>query len=193
LIYDVCSIDLELPMTAKAHAIAPGARPPRATPARQRAGAEAADAQEKVESPADSFLDLYRAEPLARVALVKEGLPASYLDKLARRMNITKDRLLPTLGIAPATVSRKLREARPLSTDDSARALGMARLIGQVEAMVQASGDAQGFDAAVWLARWLGEPLAALNGAPPATLMDTAEGQAMVSNLLARMQSGAYA
>ncbi len=35
--------------------------------------------------------------------------------------------------------------------------------------------------------------MAALGGKRPADLMDTAEGQAIVSNLVARMQSGAYA
>jgi putative toxin-antitoxin system antitoxin component (TIGR02293 family) len=139
------------------------------------------------------YLGVYFAEPLTRVTIVKEGLPATYLDMLAKSLNITKDRLLPTLGIAQATVSRKVRLGQPLSTDDSERALGMARLIGQVEAMVQQSGDPTGFDAAKWLAGWLDEPAPALGGRAPSSLMDTAEGQAMVSGLLARMQSGAYA
>ena len=140
-----------------------------------------------------SFLDVYFAEPLTRVTIVKDGLPADYLDKLAKSLGIGKDRLLPTLGIAQATVSRKVRLGQRLSTDDGERALGMAKLIGQVEAMVQQSGDPTGFDAAKWLAGWLDEPVPALGGRTPSSLMDTAEGQAMVSGLLARMQSGAYA
>ncbi|KQP35911.1 hypothetical protein ASF44_19590 [Pseudorhodoferax sp. Leaf274] len=108
-------------------------------------------------------------------------------------MKMPKERLLPTLGIAPATVSRKVRQALPLSSDDSERALGMARLVGQVQAMVEESGDPEGFDAAQWLAQWMEEPLPSLGGARPSELMDTSEGQAMVSNALARMQSGAYA
>lgn len=140
-----------------------------------------------------SFVEVFRAEPLARVRLIKEGLPADFLDRLSRQMNMPKERLLPALGIAQATVSRKVRESKPLSSDDSERALGMARLVGQVEAMVQESGEPDEFNAAEWVAQWLEEPLAALGGQSPADLMDTAEGQAIVSNLLARMQSGAYA
>lgn len=140
-----------------------------------------------------SFVDVFRAEPLTRVRMIKDGLPADYLDQLSRRMKMPKERLLPTLGIAPATVSRKVREAKPLSSDDSERALGMARLVGQVEAMVEDSGNPEGFSAAEWVAQWLEEPLPALGGRRPSDLMDTAEGQAMVSNLLARMQGGAYA
>ena len=140
-----------------------------------------------------SFVDVFRAEPLARVQIIKAGLPAIFLDQLSREMNMPKERLLPALGIAQATVSRKVRESKPLSSDDSERALGMARLVGQVEAMVQESGDPENFKAAEWVAQWLEEPLAALGGQRPADLMDTAEGQAIVSNVLARMQSGAYA
>lgn len=140
-----------------------------------------------------SFVEVFRAEPLTRVKLIRDGLPADFLDQLSRQMKIPKERLLPSLGIAQATVSRKVRESKPLSSDDSERALGMARLVGQVEALVQDSGEPKGFNAAEWVAQWLEEPLAALGGQRPADLMDTAEGQAIVSNVLARMQSGAYA
>lgn len=180
-------------MVEKAAARTSGARkPPRGLTSLGAIGVSEVDVPRFVLSDTP-FLEIYLAEPLMRITMVKEGLSAGYLDKLAKSLNITKDRLLPTLGIAQATVSRKVREGKPLSTEDSERALGMARLIGQVEAMVQQSGDPTGFDAAKWLARWLEEPLPALGGRPPSSLMDTAEGQAMVSNLLARMQSGAYA
>lgn len=66
-------------------------------------------------------------------------------------------------------------------------------LIGHLEAMVQESGDPNGFDPAAWMARWLNEPLPALGGARPIDLMDTMEGQALVSTVLAQLQSGAYA
>ncbi len=140
-----------------------------------------------------SFVDVFHSDPLTRVKLIKAGLPALYLEQLSRAMNKPKEWLLPALGIAQATVSRKARDSKPLSSDASERALGMARLIGQVQAMVQESGNPEGFNAAQWVSQWLEEPLAALGGQRPVELLDTAEGQAIVSNLLARMQSGAYA
>lgn len=139
-----------------------------------------------------TFVDMFRAEPIERVRLIKEGLPAQLLDELSQSMKMPKGRLLPTLGIAAATVRRKVRESKPLSTGDSGRALGLARLVGQVECMVRDAGRPTGFDAAAWMGRWLEEPIGALGGRRPADLMDTAEGQAIVSNLLARMQSGVY-
>lgn len=140
-----------------------------------------------------SFLDVFRAEPIARVRIIKDGVSTSYVDRMARAMGMPKERLLPALGLSPATVNRRARESKKLSTEDSERVVGMARLVGQVQAMVNESGDPNGFNAAEWVARWLEAPLAALGGQRPVELMDTTEGQAIVSNLLARVQSGAYA
>ena len=67
-------------------------------------------------------------------------------------------------------------------------------MIGQVEVMVAESGaDAESFDAAAWVARWLDEVSPALGNKRPGEFMDTVAGQEIVSNLLAKMQSGAYA
>jgi putative toxin-antitoxin system antitoxin component (TIGR02293 family) len=139
------------------------------------------------------FASVFRADPIERVKLVKDGVPASAVESLAKRMAIPKERLMSTLGLARATVERKVRENKRLSPDESSRVLGMARLVGQVQAMVEESGRPEGFDAAAWVALWLDRPLPALAGHKPAELMDTAEGQGIVANLVARMQSGAYA
>lgn len=71
--------------------------------------------------------------------------------------------------------------------------IGMDKLVRQVQVMVEQSGNPTGFDAAKWVAHWVNEPSPALGGKIPATYMDTVEGQELVSNLIARMQSGAYA
>ena len=67
------------------------------------------------------------------------------------------------------------------------------RILEQVQTMVRQSGEPAGFDAAAWLSRWLSEPLPALGGTRPIDLLNTAEGEAQVSTILARIQSGAYA
>ena len=90
-------------------------------------------------------------------------------------------------------MNRKSRDQKRLSSDESSRVIGMARLVGQVQAMVEESGDPEGFDAAPWVAQWLEQPLPALGGRRPAELMDTPEGESLVSNLVARLQTGAYA
>lgn len=139
-----------------------------------------------------NFLALYRADAMERIGIVKRGMPATTVEAMAKRMTVSKERLVTTLGLARATVDRKARDNKALSADDSARLLGMARLVGQVQQMVAESGDPKGFDAAAWVAQWLDSPLPALGGQKPAAFMDTADGQALVSTLVTRMQTGAY-
>jgi putative toxin-antitoxin system antitoxin component (TIGR02293 family) len=140
-----------------------------------------------------SFSVYFYADPIARVEAIKSGIPATFVDQLAAEMGKSKEWLLWTLSLSTATFNRKKSESKPLSKEESERVLGIARLVGQVEAMVEESGDPTGFNAAQWVAGWLEEPLAALGGRKPGDLMDTAEGQSIVSNVLARAQSGAYA
>jgi putative toxin-antitoxin system antitoxin component (TIGR02293 family) len=140
-----------------------------------------------------NFREAFEADPIERVRAVKQGVSAQWVDEMSRLMEIPKERLVVTLGLARATVDRKAREGKPLSRDDSSRVLGMARLVGQVQAIVEESGTPAGFDSAKWVAHWLEQPLPALGGRCPAEFMDTSEGQAIVAQLVARMQSGAYA
>lgn len=79
-----------------------------------------------------------------------------------------------------------------MSADEECRSPGITSLIAQVQTMIEESGNPQGFDVARWVDRWLDRPLPALGGQKPADLMDTPEGQALVRNLVASMQSGVY-
>ena len=136
---------------------------------------------------------LYHVDPQARIELIRHGVPASSIGELSTHMGISKENLLASLGLSRATISRKERNATPLSRDESERVLGVGMLIGMVQTMVEQSGDPAGFDAARWLAGWLASPVPALAGATPASYMDTIEGQRLVAELLARTQSGVYA
>jgi putative toxin-antitoxin system antitoxin component (TIGR02293 family) len=135
----------------------------------------------------------HKFEPRERVEIVKEGVPARFAVVISEDMSIPKDRLYSTIGLARATMNRKVRDHEVLNPDESERVVGIARLVGQAESIVKESGNPKGFDAAKWTAAWLGEPQRALGGKRPAELMDTSEGRGIVSDLLARMQTGAYA
>jgi putative toxin-antitoxin system antitoxin component (TIGR02293 family) len=136
---------------------------------------------------------VYALEPLRRVTMIRAGVPADVLPTLSREMGMPREKLYATLGLARATANRKLHAGQRLNADESERVLGILRLVGQAEAIVNESGSAAGFEAPRWLAAWLDRPVPALDGRRPGELMDTAEGRELVSNLLARMQSGAYA
>ena len=92
-----------------------------------------------------------------------------------------------------ATMNRRVKGNDQLQLVEGERVLCVARLIDQVQSIVDESGDPEGFDATTWMSRWLNEPLPALGGVCPVDLLDTMEGQARVSNAIAQIQSGAYA
>lgn len=140
-----------------------------------------------------AFLDMYRADPMERICIIKLGIPVYTVAAVAELMAVSKTYLVATLGMSRADVDRQAREDRCLSTDDGARVLGVMRLVGQLQEMVAESGDPDDFDAPAWVARWLQRPLPAFGGRQPAEFMDTSDGQSLVSSMLARMQTGAYA
>jgi putative toxin-antitoxin system antitoxin component (TIGR02293 family) len=140
-----------------------------------------------------SYLAVYRASPLERISMIKRGVRATDAKHVIADLSIAQGTALKALNLSQATVNKKAKQGRTLSPDESERVIGLARLVGQLEAIVQESGNAQAFDATAWMSRWLNEPLAALGGVRPIDLMDTMEGQSVVSTALAQMQSGAYA
>ena len=174
---------------------------PHAAPGRESKPGGVASAKGKTASGAAarhaagplSFLDIYRASPLERIAMIRQGIPAAEAKRLFAALPLGQGLGVKALNLSAATVNRKAKEGARLSGEESERVVGFARLVGQLEAMIQESGDPEGFDGPAWLARWLTEPLPAFGGARPADLMDTMEGQGLVAAALARVQSGAYA
>ena len=140
-----------------------------------------------------SYAGLYGATPLERIDMIRHGVPAAEAKRLFADLSIGQAAGFKALNLSAATVNKKAKHGDMLSRDESERVVGLAKLVGQVEAMVAESGDPQGFDGKAWLARWLNEPLPAFGGVRPADLVDTMEGQAMVAAALTRIQSGAYA
>jgi putative toxin-antitoxin system antitoxin component (TIGR02293 family) len=142
---------------------------------------------------ATSYLEVYRASPLERIALIKHGVRASDAKRMLAALSIGQGTALKALNLSQATVNKKAKQDQTLSPSESERVVGFSKLVGQLEAIVQESGNPEGFDAATWMSNWLNSPVPALGGMRPINLMDTMEGQALVSTTLAQLQSGAYA
>jgi putative toxin-antitoxin system antitoxin component (TIGR02293 family) len=139
------------------------------------------------------YREIYRASPADRIGIIKAGVPAMKAKRMITDLHFDQAILLRALNLKTATVNRKAARDETLSLEDGERVIGIARLVGQLEAMLEESGDQQGFDATAWLSQWLRAPLPAFGGLKPIDLLDTMEGQAMVSQALAQVQSGAYA
>lgn len=136
---------------------------------------------------------IYLMEPTARIRLIKRGVRAAAVSSLAKRMEWTKERFTQSLGLSIATIDRRVRDQENLTTQESERYIGLIKLIGQVQVVVEQSGDPGNFDATQWFAQWLDKPLPALGGSRPVEYIDTSEGREMLSRLIAMAQSGAYA
>jgi len=140
-----------------------------------------------------AFKDLFNASPVDRVSVIKAGVSARNLKLFVRELDVDQKVMFGALNLKTATVNRKAAKSQLLSIEDSERVVGLAKLVGQLEAMIEESGDPVGFNATEWLSTWLREPLPALGGGKPIDLLDTMEGQAIVARVLAQIQSGAYA
>ena len=138
-------------------------------------------------------IDLFRAGTAEKIAFIKKGVPARSAKYLIKGFRLDQKVMLDALSLKTATINRKATKNQVLSADESERVIGLAELLGQVEAMVEESGNPEGFDARIWLADWLRRPVPALGGAKPIEYLDTMKGQMLVSKLLLQMQTGAYA
>lgn len=139
------------------------------------------------------FTDLYRASPFDLIGVIKAGVSARMVKYFISQLHLDQQVMFEALKLKTATVNKKAARGEVLSAEDSERVVGLAKLVGQIETMVEDSGNEENFDAPEWLSRWLLEPLPALGGGKPIDLLDTMEGQGLVSRALSQIQSGAYA
>lgn len=139
------------------------------------------------------YIGIYAASPTERISMIREGVPALRAKWILKDLGVEQQDFFNALGLKTATVNRKVKEHDVLSSAESERLIGFAKLVGQIEAIVAESGEPEGFDSSEWMSRWLQDPLPSLGGKKPIDFLDTMEGQSIISSMLARMQSGAYA
>ncbi len=132
-------------------------------------------------------------EPMQRISLVREGVPADTVETLATTLGLPKERLLEGLGLAVSTVNRKLATGARLGPAESERVVALLQMVDTVERSLAGSdAAAEQFEVGRWLGTWLATPNAALGDERPLSLLDTADGRMLVGDLLASMESGAY-
>lgn len=140
-----------------------------------------------------AYIELYRANPIDRIEVIKTGVSARLTKKFATVFDLDQKVMFDALNLKTATVNKKAANNQDLSVDDGERVIGLAKLVGQLESMIEESGDPEGFDAPEWLSTWLREPLPALGGVKPIDFLDTMEGQALLSRTLSQIQSATFA
>lgn len=138
--------------------------------------------------------DVWEASPIRRVELERQGMPASFVKRMAKGMDIPANRLYTILGVSRATANRQVEAEGMISGAGGYAAVAMLQLIGEVEAMLadSTSDQIENFDSAKWLGQWIERSQPALGGKSPAELLDTPTGVDIVSRTLGSISSGAY-
>lgn len=139
------------------------------------------------------FHELNSASLGEREAAIRQGIPAVELEELAALLGLPIVNLSRALGVPPTTIRRKAKNRDALPADQGERVLGLQRIVGQVQKMVEECGDPSNFDAAAWTGNWLMAPQPALGGRLALEFLRTSTGLQLLSELLSHNVTGAYA
>lgn len=142
------------------------------------------------------YKSIARQSAAEQWTLVREGVPAAFVQRMADDLGIRASALATHLGIERRSFARKLYADAALSGQDGASALGLARLVGEFQHMVSESGDPQAsaeLDVPAWTGQWLSNPVPALGGRCPLEFLDNAFGQGVILQLIGQIRSGAFA
>lgn len=133
------------------------------------------------------------ATPMELVEVERNGVGGRLLKDIAIEMDIPTSRFFSMIGVPKATAEKKASENEVISGAGGHAALGMVRLLGIVQGIVDNStADVSKFDVGKWLGLWIERPQPALGGKRPAELLDTPTGVEVVSRVLGAIESGAY-
>lgn len=124
------------------------------------------------------------AERTAR-DLVRKGLPARVVDRLAAAFGASTEEILALIGLSRATGYRqKARGAAGLRAVHSDRAFRLARVMALAQGVLEDDRNAR---------EWFREPNRALHGERPIDLLDTEAGTEQVVRVLNQLEYGVYA
>lgn len=115
---------------------------------------------------------------------VRQGLPASVIDRLAEEYRTTNAEIARVLGISRATAQRKRSTAGTLLDPvHSDRALRLARTLSLARNVLENDDNA---------AAWFKEKNRALHGERPFDMLDTEDGAEQVVTILQRIEHGVF-
>ena len=142
----------------------------------------------------DAVALLHWSTPTERIESERRGVSGTMVKVIARSMGIASQRMYEVIGVPKATAEKKAAADEPITGAAGQAAIGMMRLLGIAKDIVENStaNEAEDFDVAKWLGRWIEIAQPALGGLKPADVLDTPTGLAMVEKLLGALESGAY-
>ena len=117
------------------------------------------------------------------VSLVREGLPAETLPRMAEELSLDRTTVARVAGISGRTLSRRLAAHARLTSEESDRMVRIARVLAHADEI---------FEDRAKVSRWLQTPNRALEGKTPFELLDTDAGVHAVDTILGRIAYGIY-
>jgi putative toxin-antitoxin system antitoxin component (TIGR02293 family) len=119
----------------------------------------------------------------ALAELVREGLPAEALLRLAKRLNLRQAEISAKIGIPQRTLTRRMASHARLTAAESDRTVRMAQVYATAVDTLGSDDKAT---------QWLKTPNRALRGARPLDQLDTDPGVREVEDVLGRIAYGVY-
>jgi putative toxin-antitoxin system antitoxin component (TIGR02293 family) len=119
----------------------------------------------------------------ALAELVRQGLPAEALSRLAKRLDVRQAEISAKVGIPQRTLTRRLQRHARLTAAESDRTVRLAQVYANAVETLGTEEKA---------AQWLKTPNRALRGARPLDQLDTTPGVREVEDLLGRIAYGVY-
>ena len=136
-----------------------------------------------------AYSDWFLADADKVEAVARGGLRMRLARQLADDMRIPWKVVDAWIG-ARRTATRAKPYLMALEAPQAETLLGIARLIGQAEVVVERSGDPPGFQGAPWMGKWLQTHHQTL-GTRPDQFISTAADRKVLSDLFARYESDA--
>jgi uncharacterized protein (DUF2384 family) len=142
----------------------------------------------------DFVVIVSHATPYQLVEIERRGVDGRFLKDLSKRMAISQLHVFDMIGVPKATAEKKVAAGEVISGSGGQAAIGMAKLIAKANEIVvnSTAPEAEDFDAAKWLGKWIEIPQPALGGRRASELLDTPTGLDVVLKLLGAIESGAY-
>jgi putative toxin-antitoxin system antitoxin component (TIGR02293 family) len=119
----------------------------------------------------------------AKVDMIRKGLPTASVKRVAGYYEIPESKMAALVGASERSISRGLKEHKPLNPAWSDRLYRLARIGARALEV---------FESPVTARNWLKRPNRALGGAAPIEVLDTDAGTEQVDELLTRIEYGVY-
>lgn len=115
---------------------------------------------------------------------LREGLPYAVFDHMANALDINRSTLAEHLGIAPATLQRRLKAGR-FNVEEGDRLFRLASIYAAALELFEGHTEA--------VQRWLIHPVAGLDQRRPLDMLITSAESHSVLDLIARLEHGVMA